>query len=193
MIENARKEYVTLKMDYAKMIKEAKINTWQKLLTESQDIYRLDKIIHKREQNNISLLEGCSSAKESISVLLDNYFPGSSQTTEEEEEVNNDKWIFNKDLLSINYINPEKVKEAFQDMEPLNASGPDGLKAIVFQQLLHNILVRLCKVYKACILLNHTPIKWCYADVIFLPKSNKTSYDTPNAFRPISKFGTHVF
>lgn len=188
-IDEARKNYVTLKNDYAKMIISAKANAWQTLLTDSKDIYKLDKIIYKREKNNISLLEGCTSAKESLSLLLDNYFPGSSEITEVEEEGINNKWVFNKDLSSISYINPMTVKEAFLDMEPLNASGPDGLKAIVFQKLPKHMLSRLTNIYRACILLNHTPSQWCHAEVIFLAKSGKKSYDTHTAFRPISKFG----
>ena len=125
-IDEARKNYVILKNEYAKMITSAKANTWQTLLSDNDEIYKLDKVIHKREQNNISLLDGCTSANESLSLLLETYFPGSSELTELEEEVINDKWVLNKDLSSIKYINPAKVKEAFLDMEPLNdASGPD--------------------------------------------------------------------
>ena len=189
--EQARKEFVTAKHDYTKMVKSAKRNAWNKLISENVDIYSLDKIIHRRSQNNISLLEGCTTAKESLAVLLDNYFPNSKRVprelTQEEPYVN--KYVSNKELADISFITPIKAKEAFQDMEPLNASGPDGLKAVVFQQLPDTMLNRLCQLYKACIKLNYTPSKWCHANVIFLPKTNKDSYDKPSSFRPISKFG----
>ena len=188
-IDEAKKNYVTLKNEYAKMITSAKANAWQKVLTDNGDIYKLDKLIYRREQNNVSLLRGCSSAKDSLAALLDNYFPNSSELTEVEEEVANNNWVRNKDLSSINYINLGKVKEAFLDMEPLNAASDAGIKAIVYQKLPQRMLSRLTDIYRACIRLNHTPAQWCKADVIFLAKNGKTSYDLASSFRPISKFG----
>ena len=58
----------------------------------------------------------------------------------------------------------------------------------MFQNLPYNILNRISKVYKACIKLSYTPKTWCEADVIFLAKPDKSRYDKPNSFRPISKF-----
>ena len=80
------------------------------------------------------------------------------------------------------------MKEAFNHMNSYNSGGPDGMKSIVFQNLSHNILTRISKLYKACIKLSYTPQKWCEADVIFLAKPDKPRYDLPNSFRPISKF-----
>ena len=48
-IDEARKNYVILKNEYAKMITSAKANTWKTLLTDNDDIYKLEKVIHKRE------------------------------------------------------------------------------------------------------------------------------------------------
>ena len=94
------------------MITSAKANAWQKVLTDNGDIYKLDKLIYRREQNNVSLLLGCSSAKESLVALLDNYFPNSSELTEVEEEVANNNWVRNKDLSSINYIKPRESQRS---------------------------------------------------------------------------------
>ena len=57
----------------------------------------------------------------------------------------------------------------------------------MFQNLAYNMLNRISQVYKACIKLGYTPQTWCEADVIFLAKPDKSSYDQPNSFRPISK------
>ena len=187
-IDEAKKNYVTLKNEYAKMITSAKANAWQKMLTDNGDIFKLDKLIYRREQNNVSLLYGCKSASESLAVLLDNYFPGSSELIEVEEEVVNNNWVLNKDLLSINYINPVKAKEAFLDMEPLNAANEADIRAIVFQKLPQRMLSRLTDIYRACIRLNYTPSQWCKANVIFLAKHGKERYDLASSFRPISKF-----
>ena len=96
--------------------------------------------------------------------------------------------VKDENLNNLNYLDPDRIKEAFNDMRSLNAGGPDGMKSIVFQNLPYNFLIRISKIYKACIKLNHTPPKWCEADVIFLAKPNQSNYDQPNSFRPISKF-----
>ena len=85
-------------------------------------------------------------------------------------------------------MNPDRVKEAFHDMNSYNSGGPDGMKSIVFQNLPHNVLTRISKLYKACIKLSYTPQKWCEANVIFLAKPDKARYDMLNSFRPISMF-----
>ena len=100
------------------------------------------------------------------------------------------QYILFKDenLNNFNYLDPHRIKEAFNDMRSLNAGGPDGMKAIVYQNLLLNMLTRISKIYKACIKISYTPQKWCEADVIFLAKSDKQRCDLPNSFRPIFMF-----
>ena len=68
------------------------------------------------------------------------------------------------------------------------AGGPDKMKSIVFQNVPYNILIRISKIYQACIKLSYTPSKWCESDVIFFPKPETPRNDLPNSFRPISKF-----
>ena len=96
--------------------------------------------------------------------------------------------IHDRDLNDLNFLDPHRVKEAFNDMNAKNSGGPDTMKAIVHQNLPYNMLTRISKIYKACIKLSHTPLNWCEADNIFLAKPKKSRYDTPSSFRPISKF-----
>ena len=98
--------------------------------------------------------------------------------------------VLDKYLDDLSFLSPDRVKEAFDDMNSYNSGGPDGMKSIVFQNLPYNILTRISKLYKACIKLSYTPKNWCEADVIFLAKPDKSRYDLPNSFRPISKFNT---
>ena len=156
-------------------------------------------------------MEGCNTGIETNNILMDAHFPGSTplddtlQSTasqadidktpntclrQETEDVSRHhyKLVLDKNLTNLSFLDPNRVKEAFNDMRSLNAGGPDGMKSIVFQNLPYNFLIRISKIYKACIKLNHTPPKWCEADVIFLAKPNQSNYDQPNSFRPISKF-----
>ena len=108
----------------------------------------------------------------------------------EQGEVRNHQYntVLDKYLDDLSFLSPDWVKEAFNNMYPYNAGGPDKMKSIIFQNIPMNILIRISKLYKACIKLSYTPSKWCESDVIFLPKPGKPSYDIPNSFRPISKF-----
>ena len=45
---------------------------------------------------------------------------------------------------------------------------------------------RIVRLFKASYLLGYIPNNWLVANVKFLPKPGKESYDKPNSFRPIS-------
>ena len=98
------------------------------------------------------------------------------------------KFVLDKHLIGMEFLDPHNVKEAFKNMKAFNSGGPSGMKAIVFQKLPYNFLVRISKIYKACMKLSYTPKPWCVANVIFLAKPGKDRYDTPNSHRPISMF-----
>ena len=131
---------------------------------------------------------------------MDAHFPGSTKmncntqsTFQEQPEARNGsethiKIVNDNCLNDLNFLDPNRVKEAFNDMKAHNSGGPDTMKSVVFQDLSDNILTRISKIYKACIKLSYTPKNWCEADVIFLAKPGKARYDVPNSFRPISKF-----
>ena len=40
-----------------------------------------------------------------------------------------------ENLNNLNYLDNDRIKEAFDDMRSFNAGGPDGMKAIVYQNL----------------------------------------------------------
>ena len=105
-------------------------------------------------------------------------------------EVQNHQYdtVLDRYLDDLSFLSPDWVKEAFKNMNPYNAGGPDKMKSIIFQNVPHNILIRISELYQACVKLSYTPSKWCESDVIFLPKPEKPRYDIPNSFRPIFKF-----
>ena len=97
-------------------------------------------------------------------------------------------FVLDKHLNGMNFLDPQKVKEAFKNMKSFNSGGPSGLKAVVFQKLPQNLLIRISKIYKACMKLSYTPKSWCIANVIFLAKPGKERYDVTSSHRPISMF-----
>ena len=49
--------YKSIRNEYSKSIKKSKISSWKKFTSECDDIYSLNKIIYKRKQNSISMME----------------------------------------------------------------------------------------------------------------------------------------
>ena len=186
------REYSETRRQYAQATKKAKRSSWQAFTSECKDGYLLDKIIHKKQQNTLSIMEGCNTAIESNEALMDTHFPGSTPwvapNQTEQEWGTPQRKIKNIELTNHKFLETPRIKEAFNDMKALNAGGPDGMKSIVFQNLPNNILYRISRIYKACMDLSHTPPQWCEANIIFLPKQNKMQYNKPNSFRPISMF-----
>ena len=80
----------------------------------------------------------------------------------------------------------KKIIAALDGFEKKKSLGPDGLKPVLFEFLPEKTLLYLQLIYKSCIHLHYTPIKWKETKVIFIPKPGKESYRIPKAFRPIS-------
>ena len=78
------------------------------------------------------------------------------------------------------------MRSALLKFKAKKSPGPDNLRPLVLPHLPESILESLVFVYKACIALHYTPVKWREAKVVFIPKLGKESYNTPKAFRPIS-------
>ena len=70
-------EYKTLRSEFSKTIKKSKRSSWRSFVAECDDIYLLNKIIYKKQQNSISMIEGCNTALQSNNTLLEAHFPGS--------------------------------------------------------------------------------------------------------------------
>ena len=144
------------------------------------------------------MMDGCNSSLQTNNTLMDSHSPGSTKwslntqpTSPEQVEAASEtpnEIVNDKDLKDLTFLDPNRVKETFNDMRAHNSGGPDIMKSVVFQNLPYNVLKRISKLYKVCIKLSHTPQCWCEADVIFLIKPDKARYDLPNSFRPISKF-----
>ena len=193
-----RKAYTDLKKEYFKNIKKAKAESWRNFTHECTDIYELNKIIQKKQMNHISLMKGCTTAEESLNVMMESHFPGSIELkegdlTDTPRSSHREPQSVKLEVMNeLKFLDPHEVMRAFNDMKALNAGGPDGLKAIVFQNLPINIITKISQIYKACISLAYTPKEWCLSNVIFLAKPNKDRYDEPGSFRPISMFNALI-
>ena len=84
------------------------------------------------------------------------------------------------------WITAGKIKDVLQKLKGKKASGPDGLKPIVFSHMPDKYFVLLETIYKSMIFTHFTPTKWREAKVIFIPKPGKPIYQIAKDFRPIS-------
>ena len=70
--------YKNNRKEYSQRIKNAKKASWRKFTSECEDIYLLNKIVFKKQQNSISMMEGCNTGLQTNKVLMDTHFPGST-------------------------------------------------------------------------------------------------------------------
>ena len=135
--------YKKLRKEYFNSIKRAKISSWNEFCRDTTDIYELNKIIQNKKLNQVSMMETCTSAKESINMLMENHFPGSTDINADLQSACNkadpdmhkhrvakvglqapcsvqesigDPAINIGELSSIKFINPTEVRRAFNDM-----------------------------------------------------------------------------
>ena len=173
-VENIVKEkhlaYQSMRKDFSREIRKSKRESWNSFTSNTVDIYSLNKIIFKKQQNSISMMEGCHTGLETNNTLLDSHFPGSqsiehqliddlepSELKLQDSSLSEKEKISNKDLISNNFLDlhfldPLRVREAFKDMNAWNSGGPDKLKSVVFQNLPFSMLERISKIYKVVLL-----------------------------------------
>ena len=71
--------YKSIRQEYDKCIKKSKCSSWRAFTSGCEDIYKLNKIIFKKQQNSISMMEGCNTGLQTSNLLLDTHFPGSTR------------------------------------------------------------------------------------------------------------------
>ena len=151
----------------------------------------LDKILSRREQNKISTFikqDGSSTepGKETLETLIKAHFPKATMGTPTQSYAAHPQ-VLTADLADrYEWIDTYKVRRALLGFKPHKAPGPDNLPPIVFRYFPPNVHEQLVTIYKSCIALQYTPIRWRKTRVIFLPKPGKETYRSPKSFRPIS-------
>ena len=67
-----------MKKELTKCVKTSKRTLWRTFTSDCEDIYMLNKIVFKKQQNSISMMEGCNTGLQTNNILLDAHFPGST-------------------------------------------------------------------------------------------------------------------
>ena len=147
--------------------------------------------MNKKDRNCVTVLEkepeGLTEVgDETLDKLLKTHFK--AMTEIEHIKYNSNKITPTADISSLydDWINVDKVKLALEGFEGKKSPGPDEIKPLVFKHLDERLLEYITLIYKACIFLHYTPVKWKETKVIFIPKPGKSNYRQAKSFRPIS-------
>ena len=190
---NAFTRLVEARRKYTNFIQKQKRSSWRTFTEECktiQDLSRLNKIMQRKENNSLGILLNndstfCRSPEETMNLLLDTHFPGSSDPVEEDCVSTQDQ-IYNIKAESVSFITPRKVRLAINSFGNLKAAGVDGIKPIVLKNLGSKRLRRLVDIFKASSLSGYIPKSWRQSKVVFIPKPGKDDYSKARSFRPIS-------
>ena len=79
-------------------------------------------------------------------------------------------------------ISDNHVVKALAKFKAKKSPGPDQLRPVMLPHLTPNLISVITFLYKACIALHYTPLKWKEAKVVFIPKLGKESYNDPKFF-----------
>ena len=181
-------EVKQLRHNFTKLIRKGKQKSWQNFVTDvesTSEMAKLNKIINRESKPKVGLLkknnEMASSTKESLKILMDEHFPGNENAGVESEANSNCSKI-----KKLDWITPQRVKNAIAGFDDHKAAGLEDIKPIVLKHFPENIITYLVIIYTACINLGYTPKKWRESFASFIPKPKKGDYTNPRAFRPIS-------
>lgn len=193
--ERDKEKYLDCRKIFRKMLRQAKLATWQKYCNETKDakgMARLNKVIQGTDNKNVGLLKYTSgqettSPEQVLDLLLDTHFPGSVGVGDELGDQDETDWTTLEEVEdSVDFIDANKVTKAIWSFGPEKAAGPDGFKPVVLRNLGNYVLSKVVLMFKACLALQYTPKIWRQARVVFAPKVGKDDYSLAKAFRPIS-------
>lgn len=188
----AEEDWVAYKVQlqsYKRMIRKAQSDSWKRFCESIEDVSegsRLRKILASTPCTLGYLKDStgvwCTSSEESLSLLLDTHFPGSSETPFR-EQLGSEARMSDcaKDV-----INMKTLFWAISSFKPYKSPGPDGIFPAELQHVSDYIAPWLHKLFTCCIKLAYIPLKWRETRVVFIPKAGKSSHINPKDFRPIS-------
>ena len=180
----------TLRREYKSAISNAKVDGWNKFTSEidnPSDVSKLIRTFNNSNNNALGLLkneqgEYCNNPEDSLSILLQQFFPGHTDVP----EVDNMVWSKVRNNKLDNTFTIKKIKNAFQRMGSFKGAGPDGLKPIVMKNFGPIALRCISFIFKAIYSTGYTPLELRKSRVVFIPKPLKTDYGEAGSFRPIS-------
>ena len=174
--------------EYKSAISNAIIDGWNKFTSEidnPSDVSKLIRTFNNSNNNALGLLKNdqgdyCNNPEESLSILLQQFFPGHTDVPEVDTMV----WSMVRNNKLDNTFTIKKIKNAFQMMGSFKGAGPDGLKPIVMKNFGPIALRCISFIFKAIYSTGYIPLELRKSRVVFIPKPLKTDYGEAGSLDP---------
>ncbi|GBN97932.1 putative RNA-directed DNA polymerase from transposon X-element [Araneus ventricosus] len=121
---------------------------------------------------------------------LENSFQG-NQEQNCNSHINKVNLTINKYLRSLNtcstpsIISPQEAINLIKKINPLKATGPDGVPNTALRMLTLNAVTHLTKIFNICLALRHFPASLKLAHVLMFPKPHQ-DHKLSSSYQPIS-------
>jgi len=164
-------------------INSAKSSAWQELINTIEEDpwglpYKL--VLGKLKPSTSALTEILEP--EILTELLDSLFPRSPGR---ETRIDRENFEWCEDWA----VSPGEVTRVIKKrtVPSSKAPGPDGLKAVTWKLVTHEILERMRHIYDRCLIDGVFPKKWKMAGLVLIPKASKSGTSEPRVpkVRPI--------
>ena len=187
-----------MKQKFKKLCKTKKKTSWRTFtynLNENSRMASLAKTLQNKERSKLHTLKKpdgtmTEPGQETLDLLFRTHFPAStplrSVTYKSARFANVQSKSSDINQKYNHWINLDLLNQAMKKFNKKKSPGPDGIKPIVFEHLPDNFKIQLLFIFKCCVHLQYTPVKWKDTKVIFIPKPGKSDYTLPKSFRPIS-------
>ena len=181
---------------YLKKVQKAKRKKWQELcnsIDDAKNMAWLNKVIARSSKKTLGLLTRSDgtptrSIDESIELAMRKFFPGSTLVrpgrAKPDSTVIHGKILY--DLSFETFITEEKVKMAIDSFGPDKCPGPDSITPRALQSLGDSEIKCITNLYKVCIEIGYTPLRYRQTNVVLLAKPGKEDYSKVGSHRPIS-------
>ena len=189
--------YQKLLKKYKTLVRSAKRESWQKFteFTEStSELARLVKIIRYHPKYSIGLLRRSDgrmtdSQEQTLELLTNTSFPGSKAWEADNAPPQRKPFALK---TPEKWMTIDMIKSAFNDLGPMKAAGPDGIRPILLQHAPLKFLKNLQNIYCSSIQSGYSQARWRDSKVIYIPKVGKDAYDVAKSCRPIT-LTSHIF
>ena len=190
-------KYKAIRNQYKSALIKAKEESWKKFCTESTKespwkIYKMAKEGFNRRpvSTTLTLKDGSvtSSETQTVSALLDNFFPEDLQEldTEQQRIDRMTSQLSTPTTEPETYFTKHEVDEIITVLKLNKCPGPDGIDGRLVKEI-HYILPNFwLSIYNKCLELGCFPKPWKTANVIAIPKGDKSKHHSVTGYRGIS-------
>ena len=194
--------FKALRNHYKTELLKAKQDSWKKFCTESTKkspwkIYKMAKAGFSRRpvHTTLTLKDGSvtTSDMQTASALLDNFFPDDRQELDTDQQRTVRTQTANNKPLTTElepHFTKHEVDEVITALKLNKCPGPDGVDGRIVKEIHHILPDFWMKIYNKCLELGCFPQAWKSANVIAIPKGDKSKSQSITGYRGISLLST---